>query len=53
MRRGPETELKWGILKYFFAEISFEKSKIIQDHQTRVSVILGQKKWGMTPIIRK
>jgi len=34
---------KWGILKYLYAEISFEKSEIIQDKRTHVSVILGQK----------
>jgi len=28
--RGPELEQKWGILKYLSAEISFEKSEIIQ-----------------------
>jgi len=28
--RGPESEQKWGILKYISAEISFEKSEIIQ-----------------------
>ena len=29
-RKGPESEQKWGILKYLSAEISFEKSEIIQ-----------------------
>jgi len=41
--RGPELEQTWGILKYLSAEISFEKSKIIQGQMTRVSDILGQK----------
>jgi len=36
---GPtRNQKKWGILKYLSAEISFEKSEIIQDHRTRVSV---------------
>jgi len=42
-RRGPESEQKWGILKYLSAEISYEKSEIIQDPMTRVSGVLGQK----------
>jgi len=29
-RRGPESQQKWGILKYLSAEISFKKSKVIQ-----------------------
>jgi len=53
---SPTRNKKWGILKYFFVEISFEKSETIQDHWTRVSVILGQKMrydihepcWAMT-----
>jgi len=40
---GPTRNQKWGILKYLSAEILFEKSETIQDHRTRVSVILGQK----------
>jgi len=39
---GPNRNKKWGILKYLFAEISFEKSEIIQD-PTHVSGVLGQK----------
>jgi len=31
MRRGPHSEQRWGILKYLSAEISSEKSEIIQD----------------------
>jgi len=41
--RRPELEQKWGILKYLSAEISFEKSEIIQGQMTRVSDVLGQK----------
>jgi len=41
--RGPELEQKWGILKYLSAEISFEKSEIIQGQMTCVSDVLGQK----------
>jgi len=41
--KGPNRIKKWGILKYLFAEISFEKSKIIQGPTTCASVILGQK----------
>jgi len=40
---GPDSEQKWGILKYLSAEISFEKSAIIPDRMTRVSDALGQK----------
>jgi len=43
VRRGSESEQKWGILKYLSAEISFEKSAIIQRQTTRVSGALGQK----------
>jgi len=39
---GPTRNKKWGILKYLSAEISSEKSEIIQDHRTRVSGVLGQ-----------
>jgi len=42
VRRGPDSEQKkWGILKYLSAEISFEKSEIIQGPTTRVSGVLG------------
>jgi len=40
---GPTRNKKWGILKYLSAEISFEKSEIIQGPTTRVSDVLGQK----------
>jgi len=40
---GRTRNKKWGILKYLFAEISFEKSKIIPDQRTCVSGVLGQK----------
>jgi len=40
---GPTRNKKIGILKYFFVEISFEKSAIIQGPTTRVSDALGQK----------
>jgi len=40
--KGPELEQKWGILKYLSAEISFEKSNIIQGQMTRVTNVLGQ-----------
>jgi len=43
MREEGPNRKKWGILKYLSAEISFEKSKTIQDQQKRVSVTLGQK----------
>jgi len=43
VRRGPESEQKWGILKYLSAEISSEKSKTIQGQTAYECRILGQK----------
>ena len=40
---GLDSEQKWGILKYLSAEISSEKSEIIQGPTTRVRGALGQK----------
>jgi len=41
---GPNrNKKKRGILKYLSAEISFEKSEIIEGPTTRVSGVLGQK----------
>jgi len=43
VRRGPDSEQKWGILKYLSAEFFSERSETIQDQRTHVSGILGQK----------
>jgi len=43
VRRGPESEPKWGILKYLYAEIFTEKSKTNQGQMAYEWKMLGQK----------